>query len=113
VSRSCRQALEPVQVELLGGEVNDVSRRACLDRRRRVERLAELRDLPLHLRDRRDGRRAPVEIVREPVDRDDAVRIEKQDRECRALLRAPESNRAVLPDLERPQDAEVEHSGGR
>ena len=55
------------------------------------------------------GRRR-VEVVGEPLDRHDTVRVQEQDRERRALLRPAEPNRAVLADdLERPQDAELEH----
>ena len=52
-----------------------------------------------------------VEVVREPLDRDDPVRPEQQDCERRALLRPAELERAVTADdLERPQEAELEHA---
>ena len=72
--------------------------------------LAELGDLAVHLRRRRDGRAPGVELVGEPVDRDDPVRVQEQDRERRSLLRPAELNRPVgSDDLERPQDPELEH----
>ncbi len=83
---------------------------AGLDRRRRAKSLPKLGDLPLHLRDGGDWRRARVQLVGEPVDRDDAICVEQQDRERRALLRPTESDGAVVADhLERAQDAEIEH----
>ena len=87
-----------------------VAARPCLDRFRRAERAPELGDLPLHLRDRGDGRAPGVQLVREPLDRHDAVRVQQQDRQRRPLPRPAEPDRAVLADdLERPQHAELEH----
>jgi hypothetical protein len=59
----------------------------------------------------REGRRPRVRpVVREPLDRDDAVRVQQQDRQRRPLPRPAESHRAVLgDDLERSQHAELEH----
>ena len=66
--------------------------------------------MPLHLRDGGDGSRSRVQVVGESVDRDDAVCVEEQDRQGRALLRPAERDGAVVSkDLERPQDAELEH----
>ena len=87
--------LEPLQVELLGREPDDVSGRTGLDRRR-AERLAESGDVPLHLRDGGDGSRSRVQVVGESVDRDDAVCVEEQDRQGRALLRPAERDGAVV-----------------
>ena len=111
--RSLRQPLEAMEVELLRCEAQDVPRRACLDRRR-TEKPPQLGDLALHLRDRRDGGGAVVEVVGESLDRDDPVRAEQEDREGRALLRPAELKRAVaVHDLERPQEAELEHGTDR
>ena len=79
-----------------------------------AEDLAQLGDLPLHLRHRRDRSCPRVQVVGESFNRDDSIRIEEQDREGRALLRPAERDGAIVSDhLERPQDAELEHSGGR
>ena len=103
-------ALESAQIELVGLELNHVAGRARLDRRLGAEHLAQLRDLPLDLGDRGDRRSACVEILGEPLDRDDPVRVEEQDREDCALLGPPEQKRAALAcDFERSQDPEVEH----
>ena len=100
--------------ERIGFESDDVSGRASLDDGLSAERLAELRDLPLHLRDRRHGSGSGIEIVGQPLDRDNPVRIEEQNRQGCTLLRPGERNRAGLADdLERAQDAELEHGGGR
>ena len=102
-----RQALEAIEVEGTSLEAQDVSGRACLDRRPQV--LAQIRDLPLDLRDR--GRRGllAVERVGEPVDRHDAVGGERQDRQHRAASRPAEVHRAALADdLERAQDADLD-----
>lgn len=108
-----RQPFEAAEVELVGSQAKEVSRRAGFDHRCAPERLAKLRDLPLYLCDGGNRRGAGVEVIGEPLDRDDPIRIEQQDRERRALLRPPEPNRAVLAhDLQRSQDAELEHGGG-
>ncbi len=58
----------------------------------------------MYLRRRRDGCAACVKLIGEPVDRDDPVRIEQQDRERRPLLRPAQVNRPLRPDdLERPR----------
>src|SRR4051794_17810849 len=71
---------------LEGGETKSLARRAqgvaggpLSDRAGRPRRAGEPRALPLHLRPRRDRRAAGVEVVREPLDRDDAVRVQQQD----------------------------------
>ena len=105
-----RQALEAGEVELLVAQPQQVAGRPRLDRVRRAERAPQLRDLPLHLGHRRDRRAARIELVGEPLDRHDAVRVQQQDRERRALPRAAEPDRAVVADdLERAKEAELEH----
>jgi len=50
----------------------------------------------------------------EPVDRDDAVRVQEQDRERRALPRPAQPDRTVIADhFQRSEDAELEHASGR
>ena len=91
-------------------DVEDVAGRPGLEPRLLAERLAKLGDLAVHLRRRRDGRAPRVELVGEPVDRDDPVRVQEQDRERRPLLRPAELHRPVGPDdLERAEDPELEH----
>ena len=87
-----------------------VAGRPRLDRVGRVQRAPQLRDLSVHLGHRRDRRAARIELVGEPLDRHDAVCVQQQDRERRALPRAAEPDRAVVADdLERAQEAELEH----
>ena len=62
--RLLRATLEASQIELVGGEPDDVSGGAGLDRGR-TEHLAELGDLPLHLRHRRDRSCPRVQVVGE------------------------------------------------
>ena len=100
--------LETRKIELVRWEPDHVSRRARLDGRR-AKSLAELGDLPLHLRNGGDGSRPLVEIVCEPLDGHDTIRIEEQDRERRALLRPSKRTGPPSDDLERPEDAELEH----
>ena len=91
-------------------DVEDVAGRPGLEPRLLAERLAKLRDLAVHLRRRRHGGAAGIELVGEPVDRDDPVRVQEQDRERRPLLRPAEPDRPVGPDdLERAEDPELEH----
>jgi hypothetical protein len=70
--------------------------------------------LPLHLGDGGDGRPPCVEIVGESLDRHDAIRLEQQDRKRPPLPEPAERHRpAVGEDLERSEDAELEHARGR
>ena len=107
------QGLESGQIELLGGEANGVAGRARLDPRGRAEYLPQVGDLPLHLLQGRHWSSSRIQIVGEPIDRDDAVGAQEQDCEGRTLLGAPELDlTALTDDLQRPQDAELEHSAG-
>ena len=113
LSGALSQPLEAIQVELIRSEPQDVPRRASLDHRR-SEDPPQLGDLALHLRDRRDGGGAVVQVIGEPLDRDDAVGTEQEDREGGALLRSAELKRAVSAhDLEWPKEAEPEHATDR
>ena len=90
--------------------LEDVAGRPRLDRVGRAERAPELRHLALNLRDRGHGRPSCPEVVGELLDGDDPVRVQEQDRERRALPRPAELDCAVrADDLERSQDAELEH----
>ena len=110
LARFLGQPLESPQVELLAADVEDVAGRPGLEPRLLAEELAKLRDLAVHLRRRRHGSAPGVELVGEPVDRDDPVRVQEQDRERRPLLRPAEPDRPVGPnDLERAEDPELEH----
>jgi hypothetical protein len=74
------------------------------------EELPQIRDLPLHLRHCRDRCGAGIKVVRETVDRNHAVGVQEQDRERRTPLQAAQSNMTGFGnDLERAEDAEVEH----
>jgi len=113
VERLRGQPLEHGQVELLRGEADRVAGRARLDRRGGSKPLPQVRDLALHLLESRHRSGTRVEIVGEPVDRDDAVRVQEQERECRPLLRPPELDDTVAGDLERSQKPVLEHAADR
>jgi hypothetical protein len=119
VARQCigclfGQSLEPAQVELLGRDVDDVAGCSRFDSRGWAERLSQFRDLPLHLRDGRDRWRTGIEVFDEPLDGDDAVCVQQEDRECRALLEPAECQRACpVHDFQRTQDPELQHLRGR
>ncbi len=94
----------------LGRDVDHIARCPRLQPRVLAERLAELGNLAVHLRRRRNGCAPRIELIRQPVDRDDPVCVEEQDRERRSLLWPAERKRPCVPDdLERPQDPELEH----
>ena len=104
------QALEAGEVEVLVADAEDVAGRPGLDRGGRAERAPELRHLTLNLRNRGHRRPSCVEVLRELLDGHDSVRMQEQDRERRTLPRPAELDCAVLADdLERSQDAELEH----
>ena len=108
-----RAALEAVEIEASRLDVKDVARRARLDRLR-AERLPELRHLSLDLRHCRDGRRSRVQVVGEPLHRDDAIRAQEQDRQRGALLRPTKPDRTItVENVERSQETELEHPRGR
>ena len=107
---SAGQALEAGEVEVLVADSEHVTGRPGLDRVGRAERAPELRHLALNLRDRGHGRPSCVQLVGKPLDGNDPVRVQEQDRERRALPRPAELDCAVLADdLERSQEAELEH----
>ena len=100
------------EIELSVGDVGDVARRSRLDSVCQPRLLAEVGDMALHLLDGAYRGLAGVEIVGEPVDRDDPVRVQEEDGERRPLLRPAEPDLAALVgDLERSQDPELEQRG--
>ena len=102
-----RPPLEADEVQALGLDVQDVAGRAGLDLLR-TEQLAELRNLPLNLRHRRHRWLPRVQVVGEPLDRDDPVGGQEQDPECGALLRPGKRDRpVVVHDLERSEDPKL------
>lgn len=104
------QALEAGEVELLAFDAEPVAGRLRLDRRTRPKEAPQLGDLPLDLRHCRHRRPPCVQLVGDPLHGDDAVRVEQEDREGRALLRAAEHDRLpVGDDLEMTEDRELEH----
>jgi hypothetical protein len=104
------QSLEAGEVELVALDPDPISRGPRLDSCRRPEEPSQLGDVALHLRDSRDRRPPLIQLVCDPLHRDDAVRLEQQDRERRALLRAAEGEgSAVGDDLEWPEDPILEH----
>jgi hypothetical protein len=97
------------EVELPRADVDEVAGRARLDRLL-AERLAELGDEVLERGDRGRRRLSAPERVDESVGRDDAARVEEEEREERALLRPAEREHAVAVDrFERTEDAELDH----
>ena len=106
--------LEAAQVELVARDSNHISGRAGLDPGRGADDLAQSGDLPLHLGHRGHRRRTRVEVFGQPLDGDHSVCAQEQDREGRTLLRPSEPKRALVThDLERSEDAVLEHSVGR
>ena len=59
----------------------------------------------------RSRRLLAVEVIGEPVDRDDAIHVQQQDREHGPLFRSTEQKRACrVDDLEWAQDPELEQA---
>ena len=102
------ERLEAAQVEVVAAEPEDVARLLRLDRVRRRERLAQLRDVVLQ-RVRRVGRRCGApQLVDQAVDRDDLVGARDQEREERPLPRSADADRtAPVDDLQGSEDAEL------
>ena len=82
-----RQALEPVDIDLLGLDLEHVAATAG-DERAVAQRLAQAGDVHLHCLDRRLRRPLAPELVGDPVGRDDLAAMEQQDRQHTALLRS-------------------------
>ena len=102
------ELLEPLEIEAAGLDAGEVAGR-LRDDRVAADRLPELRDVNLERRRGGVGRRSAPELVDQPVARDDAVRVQQQERKERALLRASECDRApVLGSLERAENPVVD-----
>jgi hypothetical protein len=114
--RLVEQPLEPEGVELLRLDPKHVPRSLRLENRARrtripprLEQLAELRDVVTHLADRGRRRAVAVEILGDPLDGDDPVGVQEQDRQHGPLPRAAEPQRPRLADnLEWAEDFEVQ-----
>jgi hypothetical protein len=103
------ELLEPAEVELLVIELERVS--GCSGHQLRAswsERLPKLRNAHAQGGTPWIGRSRPPEQVSETVGRDNLVRMQREDREQRPLLRTADRNLALLvPDLQRPEDADI------
>jgi hypothetical protein len=103
------EALEAMEVELVGLDAQHVAVRARREQLAVIaKRLAQLRDA--HPQRRRAGRglRVAPQVVHEPIGGDHLAGVEQQDRKEGALAVAGDTHRdAVVPDLQRPQDAKV------
>ena len=79
---------------------------------RRVDDAAQLGHLAMDLGDRADRGRLAVELLGEPLDRDDAVRLQQQHGEHGPLVAAAERELgAAAARLERPEDPEFRLHG--
>ena len=74
-----------------------------------TQRFPELRNVDLQRSRSRFGRCAVPERVDQAIARDDAVRVQEEKREQRALLRAAKAEQpAALDDLQRTEDPELD-----
>jgi hypothetical protein len=105
--------LETVKVELRGLYPGEVARRAG-DEGAFWQHLAQSRDVGLDYLDGFFWRRVTPELVDETLDRDRMVRVEEEKCEERPLPhRAEHQGLAVLDDIERPKDSELNVDRGR
>ena len=102
------QRLEAVGVHGVGLDLQHVARRA---RDQPVaERAAQMRHVTVQRGDRRLGRLVAPHAVDETIDRHHASRLEHEHREHRAPSQAADRDRlAVANDLQRPEDAKLDH----
>ena len=97
--------VHPQQVPAVPGH-QDLARRAPGPGR--LQRLAQVRDVDLHGRDPPLGWVPAPDVLGQPVQRHDPVRLQQQQREHRPLPRAAQRHQASAPgDLQRSQNAEV------
>ena len=101
------EALEPVEVELVGLDSNDVARRSRGQHIRR-KCLAQPRDVDPQRSGSVLGRVLAPEVVDQPVTGNDLVEVKKEHSEKGTRLRPAEGDlAAVIPRLERSQDPEL------
>ena len=117
----CRrdQRPEPMHIDLVGGELQQVAR--CLgdeDLRRgsgdavRFQRPTQPRDVALQRAQRGTGRLVTPQPVDQSFDGDDTPDIERQVRDDGALLRATQLDRmAVVSHLDRTENVHRQHAG--
>ena len=104
------QSLEPVEVELLRLDADQVAGRLRGEGIRR-KRLAKARHVHTERSCRVLGRILSPEVVDQAVGGNDLVRVQEESDEEGALLRAAEPTLAALvPNLYRPEDAKF-HGG--
>jgi hypothetical protein len=102
------ELLEPLEIDAARLDAGEVAGR-LRDDRVAAEGLPELGDVNLERRRGGVRWRSVPELVDQPVARDDAVRVQQQERKERSLLRASECDRApVLGSLERPENPVVD-----
>ena len=102
------EPLEAKQVELIGGDLQEVPVLTRDDRLARRNRLAQAGDVVLERVRRRPRRAGAPELVDQAVGRDHLVRMREQDREERPLACAAECEPApVVCNLQRAEDPEL------
>ena len=102
------ELLEPLEIEAAGLDADEVAG-LLRDDRVAAEGLPELRDVNLERRRGSVRRRSVPELVDQPVARDDAVRVQEQERKECSLLRASERDRApILGRLERAENPVID-----
>ncbi len=103
------EALEAVEIELLGGELDHVAGRERDEQLgARAERLAQARDARLERAGVRLRGLVRPQLLDQPARRDDLVRVEQEQREQAALPLPGHLQGAVsVQHLERPQNPEL------
>jgi hypothetical protein len=110
-----REGLEARGVEVVGVQHDAVARRLVHDHRRRdpgrtlrFQQPTQVRDVGLHRREGLRRRLRAPQLLDQTVEGDHRARVEQQDRQDGALLRAPEDQRpSRVEDLQRPEDVEL------
>ena len=106
-----RQALEALEIDLLGLDVERVPGRARDEQGVRLERLPEARHVLLQRRLGVGGRSVAPELVDEPIARERLSAVQDEQREDALLPRSAECEDALaLEHLEWAENAEVERA---